>query len=568
ISELFEQLEAAAGTADPRWLQARWARVLEAARPLTPEGGPAAPQEESAAPGPLALESPAGAVGSLRRSQRARVPSGRARDGPQSAGGKRRSPSGAPPARVRSIVVPLHGARAGRNPSTRPRPAGERGEASPHPAPSSSLGRRAAVRSTAVGRPGDVPAGGSTRRRETTRAESAGKRSRPQSAGARRRSRGGDVRRRSRCSGRAARAQRESSESSGTGVSTDESSETAAGVPGTSEDPSSADESADGLGPFSSIGADSGGYRDPLPGASLESGLRAVRGLLSSSLAPSTWSAYRLAWREWESWLREIGGAKEGRQMVEALLGYIGSLAAAGASVAKVDRALAGIAFGYKWRGGEDVTKHFLVRQALRGFRKGKVRKDTRRPVSFQLLGDIGGVLGNVCSSEYEVRLFRLAFSWAFFGALRVGELVSPSKVREGGIRWEDVQVKGNGVEFWIRRSKTDQNGKGKRVVLGTVKGTQMCPVVTWRRLAEVSVGGKGPALRHSDGSYLSRYQFTVMFRKCLRSLGVAADGFSPHSFRIGAATEAVQRGLSAEVVKKIGRWKSDRYRSYVRPHL
>ncbi|CAN2388361.1 hypothetical protein PRIEUP_LOCUS16307, partial [Pristimantis euphronides] len=562
--------------------QARWARVLEAARPLTPEGGPAAPQEESAAPGPLALESPAGVVGSLRRSQRARAPSGRARDGPQSAGGKRRSPSGAPPARVRSIVVPLHGARAGRNPPARPRPAGERGEASPHPAPSSSLGRRAAVRSRAVGRPGDVPAGGSTRRRETTRAESAGKRSRPQSAGARRRSRGGDVRRRSRCSGRAARAQRESSESSGTGVSTDESSETAAGVPGTSEDPSSADESAEGrggaaegpagpsqpVGPFSSIGADSRGYRDPMPGASLGSGLRAVRDLLSSSLAPSTWSAYRLAWREWESWLREIGGAKEGRQMVEALLGYIGSLAAAGASVAKVDRALAGIAFGYKWRGGEDVTKHFLVRQALRGFRRGKVKKDTRRPVSFQLLGDIGGVLGNVCSSEYEVRLFRLAFSWAFFGALRVGELVSPSKIREGGIRREDVQVKGNSVEFWIRRSKTDQEGKGKRVVLGTVKGTRMCPVVTWRRLAEVSVGGKGPALRHSDGSYLSRYQFTVVFRKCLRSLGVAEDGFSPHSFRIGAATEAVQRGLSAEVVKRIGRWKSDRYRSYVRPHL
>ncbi|CAN2387662.1 hypothetical protein PRIEUP_LOCUS11981 [Pristimantis euphronides] len=297
--------------------------------------------------------------------------------------------------------------------------------------------------------------GGSARRRETTGAVSAGKRSRPQSAGARRRSRGGDVRQRSRCSGRAARAQRETSESSETGVNTDESSETAAGVPGTSEDPSSADESAEGrggaaegpvgpsqpVGPFSSIGADSGGYRDPVPGSSLESGLRAVRDLFSSSLAPSTWSAYRLAWREWESWLRKIGGAKEGRQMVQALLGYIGSLAAAGGSVAKVDRALAGIAFGCKWRGGQDVTKHFLVRQALRGFRKGKARKDTRRPVSFQLLGDTGGVLGNVCSSEYEVRLFRLAFSWAFFGALRVGELVSPSKIREGGIRREDVQV-------------------------------------------------------------------------------------------------------------------------------
>ncbi|CAN2390367.1 hypothetical protein PRIEUP_LOCUS403, partial [Pristimantis euphronides] len=507
-------------------------------------GGPAGPQEESAAPGPLEVESPAGVAGSLRRSQQARAPSVRRRDGPQSAGGRRRSPSGAPPARVRSIVVPLHGTRAGRNPPARPRPAGERGEASPHLAPSSSLGRRAAVRSRAVGRPGDVPAGGSARRRETTSAVSAGKRSRRQSAGARRRSKGGAVRRRSRDSGWATRAQHEPSESSETGDNTDESSaaETAAEVPGESEDLTSADESAEGrggaaegpvgpsqpVGPFSSIGADSGGYRDPVSGSSLESGLRALRDLFSSSLAPSTWSAYRLAWREWESWLREIGGAKEGRQMVQALLGYIGSLAVAGGSVAKVDRALAGIAFGCKWRGGQDVTKHFLVRQALRGLRRGKVRKDTRRPVSFQLLGDIGGMLGNVCSSEYEVRLFRLAFSWAFFGALRVGELVSPSKIREGGIRREDVQVEGNSVEFWIRRSKTDQEGKGKRVVLGAVKGTWMCPVATWRRLAEVNVGGSGPALRHSDGSYLSRYQFTVVFRKCLRAWGWRRT-VSPH---------------------------------------
>ncbi|CAN2391307.1 hypothetical protein PRIEUP_LOCUS1346, partial [Pristimantis euphronides] len=153
INDLFEQLEAAAGTVDPRWLQARWAQVLEAARPPTPEGGRAAPQEECAAPGPHIPGSPAGAAGTLRRSQRARAPSRRARDGPQSARGRRRSPSGAPPVLVRSIIVPLHGARVGRNPPARPRPAEERGEASPHPAPSPSLGRRAAGRSRAVGRP-------------------------------------------------------------------------------------------------------------------------------------------------------------------------------------------------------------------------------------------------------------------------------------------------------------------------------------------------------------------------------------------------------------------------------
>ncbi|CAN2391246.1 hypothetical protein PRIEUP_LOCUS1285, partial [Pristimantis euphronides] len=231
-----------------------------------------------------------------------------------------------------------------------------------------------------------------------------------------------------------------------------------------------------------------------------------------------------------------------------------------------MNKLLAGIAFGFKWRGGQDFTKHFLVKQALKGFRRGRGQTDKRRPVSFQLLGAIGEMLDRVCSSDYEARLFGVAFSWAFFGALRVGELVSPSKKKGGGILRADVMCEENRVEFWVRKSKTDQEGKGKKVVLGAVRGADMCPVLTWRRFAEGSAGGMGPALCHADGTFLSRYQFTVVFRRCLRRLGLAEDCFSPHSFRIGAATEAAQRGLSAEAVKKIGRWGSDRFRSYLRP--
>ncbi|CAN2390856.1 hypothetical protein PRIEUP_LOCUS893, partial [Pristimantis euphronides] len=172
--------------------------------------------EECAAPGPSTpAGSPASASDTLRRSQLARAPSRRVRDGTQSARRRCRSPSGVPTARVRSIVVPLHGARAGRNPTARPRPAEERREASPHPAPSPPLGRQAAVRSRTDNRPGDVPAGGSARSRETTGAESAGKRSR-------------------RCAG-----------DNGDGNS---AAETAAEVLGTSEEPSSADETVEGRG--------------------------------------------------------------------------------------------------------------------------------------------------------------------------------------------------------------------------------------------------------------------------------------------------------------------------------
>ncbi|MEE6468146.1 hypothetical protein FKM82_008176 [Ascaphus truei] len=63
-------------------------------------------------------------------------------------------------------------------------------------------------------------------------------------------------------------------------------------------------------------------------------------------------------------------------------------------------------------------------------------------------------------------------------------------------------------------------------------------------------------------------YQFSRVFRVCLERLGMKAAQFGTHSFRIGAATEAARAGLAGEVIQRIGRWESKRYRSYVRPLL
>lgn len=51
----------------------------------------------------------------------------------------------------------------------------------------------------------------------------------------------------------------------------------------------------------------------------------------------------------------------------------------------------------------------------------------------FDILRGIRGVLGKLCASWYEVALFSSSFLMAFFGAFRVGELISPSKIGAGG---------------------------------------------------------------------------------------------------------------------------------------
>lgn len=92
--------------------------------------------------------------------------------------------------------------------------------------------------------------------------------------------------------------------------------------------------------------------------------------------------------------------------------------------VSSLNRQLAGLAFLFKLSGFCDVTKHFLVKQAVKGYRKSRRVPDARRPVSFVMLGRLLEQLQLVCSSPFIAVLFKMAFVLVFFGALRIGELV------------------------------------------------------------------------------------------------------------------------------------------------
>ncbi|XP_075199496.1 uncharacterized protein LOC142302317 [Anomaloglossus baeobatrachus] len=315
-------------------------------------------------------------------------------------------------------------------------------------------------------------------------------------------------------------------------------------------------------GAFSEIGTCSRSQRSDLSNGVVSSAIRAARKLISGSLSGGTWSAYSQAWKVWEDWKLSVGGDMEEDGELLLLVGHYWE---AGWSVPKVDRFLAGLAFGFKVRGLKDVTKSFLVVQALKGWRRGWKVEDKRRPISYDLLLSLGRQVESVCTSIWEKRLFKLAFSLAFFAALRLGELVCTSRFKRDGLSRDSVDLYEDRVEILIRSSKTDQVGKGCRVVLFGVPGSAMCPVRCLREFGSVAGGANIPLLVHADGSSLSRFQFISIFKRCLERGGFSSADFGSHSFRTGAATEAARRGLSDEVVKRIRRWESARFKSYVR---
>lgn len=283
------------------------------------------------------------------------------------------------------------------------------------------------------------------------------------------------------------------------------------------------------------------------------------------ALAPSTLRAYSAAWRDWSTFrMRQV---VVGESTQDRLLAFVWEQFQEGRSRASMAAALAGISFHSRLRGEEDPTRSFILSKALRGWaRLRPAAADVRRPIDRRLLRDMLGVLPVVAESSFEALLFGLAFSAAFFGAFRVGELVAASKRSVNtGLMWADVSVREDAILCRLPRSKTDQLGRGRWVTLNAQPDDPACPVGLAASYSRSRPSGGSQWLLHRDGAPLTRFQFGAVLKVCLSQLGLEGKEYGTHSFRIGAATCAAVAGLPAADIQALGRWRSGAFKKYVR---
>ncbi|XP_066444625.1 uncharacterized protein [Eleutherodactylus coqui] len=301
-----------------------------------------------------------------------------------------------------------------------------------------------------------------------------------------------------------------------------------------------------------------------LPAFLVGSGRTELLKLVESSVTVGTWKNYNAVWKKWLCCTD--GRVAGGERARSATLDMLASLRAGRASVDAAKKHLAGVAFLLKLHGFRDVTKEFVFRQIVRGWKKEKAGSDARRPITYRLLCKLLDTLEVTCSNGYEVLLFRTAFLLAFFAALRIGELVPKSKFMPGGLMFDDVVTVDDGIRVRIKKSKTDVFGRGEWVPISRL-GAVWCPVDTVASYMATRPAGE-QFLVHASGLPLTRFQVTAGLKSALRSVGLDPKEFGTHSFRIGAATSADAGGMNEDGVKRLGRWKSQAYKSYVRPDL
>jgi integrase len=130
-----------------------------------------------------------------------------------------------------------------------------------------------------------------------------------------------------------------------------------------------------------------------------------------------------------------------------------------------------------------------------------------------------------------------------FAGGFRRSELV--------GLDCADIEHIRQGVVITLRRSKTDQEGAGRKI--GIPHGrTRHCPVVALDNWLSISGIDHGPVFRPVDrhgrmaAERLSGEAVSLIVKERVAAAGIDVSGFSGHSLRAGFATSATQAGVSS----------------------
>lgn len=197
-------------------------------------------------------------------------------------------------------------------------------------------------------------------------------------------------------------------------------------------------------------------------------------------------------------------------------------------------------------------------------------RQDTRKPITLDILTKCISTLRRGYHSINTARTLDAMFILAFFGFLRCSELTITSSfnpkihptISDLSVLDDDT------ISYFIKQSKTDKTKKGHFIYIFNLPA----PIQPYQTLSAYLHFRNTPAKLPSNPLFVddsnrpvTRFWFQKHLKSILIQSGIQADHFSSHSFRIGAATTAAQKGLSQHQIQTLGRWSSEAFRSYIR---
>lgn len=253
--------------------------------------------------------------------------------------------------------------------------------------------------------------------------------------------------------------------------------------------------------------------------------------LVRNSMSESTRRAYLSDLAHFEAWGGSIPAAAE----------TVASYCAAHANALKVAtlvRRIASISKAHRGRGLPSPAVSELVKATMRGIKRtrGCVQREAKPLLRDDLLAVVA-TMGDGLKDTRDRSLLLIGFA----GGLRRSELVA--------LDVSDIEYVRQGIVLHLRRSKTDQDGHGRKI--GIPHGrTRWCPVAAFNAWLAASEIGAGSVFRPVDrhgrlhNARLSGEAVALVVKERVVAAGLDPTRYSGHSLRAGLATSAAQAGV------------------------
>ena len=264
-----------------------------------------------------------------------------------------------------------------------------------------------------------------------------------------------------------------------------------------------------------------------------------VRGFVKKSKAANTQRIYKIFWQEFEAFTDGRG--------VECLPASPATIAEFIVALATCDTPnkpstigvkLSGLSFAHRAANLPDPTRAELVRATLAGV-KAELGAPPRKVEPLEL-GDIRTMLAELDDSLKAKRDKALVLL-GFAGAFRRSELAA--------LDVADLRANGE-LKITLRRSKTDQEGKGLQKTIPPISDKTVCPVEALRAWLDVAGIASGPVFRKIDrhGNLKAERMTGGAVGKVVKRLAEKAGldwrAIGGHSLRSGFVTAAIKAGV------------------------
>jgi len=288
---------------------------------------------------------------------------------------------------------------------------------------------------------------------------------------------------------------------------------------------------------------------------------RQTRDFLTAAKAPSTRRAYKTDWVHFESWCRRHS-LDSLPAVPETVALYLTDLAASH-KPATLRRRLTVISRAHQAAGHPSPAsmQQALVSETLKGIRR---TAGTAQGAKLPLYTEQVRSMTNALPDKFQGMRDRALVLLGFAGGFRRSELAALSVA--------DITVGRDGLTILLVRSKTDQEGTGRKVGIPYGQAPETCPVRAYQDWVSAAHLVEGPVFRqinrhgHVAARALHKDSVGLIVKRAAARIGLDATQYAGHSLRSGLATQAYLNGATEfDIMKQTGHRSPGMVRRYIR---